>query len=147
MTVRELLNSKSQRQVVTSSTDTKIRSAMNLLIKNEVSCLPVVNDQEELVGIISDKDIFRRAYHDCHSFADMAVGELMTSDVIVGLETDEVSYIAGVMTKNRIRHVPIVCGNKLVGLISIGDVVKTQITNIEFENRHLWQYINGSYPG
>ncbi|MBK7143528.1 MAG: CBS domain-containing protein [bacterium] len=147
MTVRELLQSKSKREVIIASPLTKIRSAMNLLIKHEVSCLPVLNDQQELVGILSDKDIFRRAYHDCHGFAELAVGELMTSDVIVGLETDDVSYIAGVMTKNRIRHVPIVKGNRLVGLISIGDVVKTQMTDIEFENRHLWQYINGSYPG
>lgn len=147
MTVLELLHSKQKRDVVTATPSTKIHLAMDLLIRNRVSCLPVLNDASELVGIISDKDIFRKAYADCSNFSDMTVGELMTAQVIVGLESDDVGYIAGVMTNNRIRHVPIVDGNCLVGLVSIGDVVKTQMTNIEVENRYLWQYINGSYPG
>jgi len=60
---------------------------------------------------------------------------------------DEVSYIAGVMTNNRIRHVPIVENKQLAGLVSVGDVVKTQMENIQIENRYLKQYIDGSYPG
>ncbi len=147
MIVRELLQAKHKRDVVTATPTTKIHLAMDLLIRNRVSCLPVLNEANELVGILSDKDIFRKAYADCANFSDMTVGELMTAQVIVGLESDEVGYIAGVMTNNRIRHVPIVDGNRLVGLVSIGDVVKTQMTNIEVENRYLWQYINGSYPG
>jgi CBS domain-containing protein len=147
MTVRELLHSKKQRDVVTAAPSTKIHAAMDLLIRNKVSCLPVLNEANELVGIITDKDIFRKAHADCTGFSNLMVGELMTADVIVGLETDEVGYIAGVMTNNRVRHVPIVDGHRLVGLISIGDVVKTQMTDIEVENRHLWHYINGSYPG
>ena len=71
----------------------------------------------------------------------------MSTNLIVGLPEDDVAYIAGVMTENRIRHVPIVDRDRIIGLLSVGDIVKTQIENIKVENRYLWQYIEGSYPG
>ena len=76
----------------------------------------------------------------------MTVTDIMTSNIIVGVETDELTYIAGLMTNNRIRHVPVVKADKLIGLISIGDVVKAQMSDMEVENRYLKQYIDGSYP-
>ncbi|HKK21299.1 MAG TPA: CBS domain-containing protein, partial [candidate division Zixibacteria bacterium] len=62
------------------------------------------------------------------------------------VEDDDLDYIAALMTNNRVRHIPIVNGEHIVGLVSIGDVVKTQIKNVEVENRFLKQYIEGSYP-
>lgn len=145
MTVRDLLNTK-QRKVITCKPSTSILQAMEFLINNRISCLPVLNDDNELVGILSDKDIFHCVHDDCAGFSEMTVGNIMTTNVIVGLETDEIGYIAGIMTNNRIRHVPIVEDARLVGLLSTGDIVKTQMTNMYIENRYLWQYINGTYP-
>jgi len=145
MQVKDILKTK-DRDVVTASAGTPVPEAMKALISNKISCLPVVSDDRELKGIISDKDIFRKIHEDPEGFRDSTVGDLMTRDVIVGLLEDEIAYIAGVMTNNRIRHVPIVENSKLKGLVSVGDIVKTQMEKIEIENRYLKQYIGGDYP-
>jgi CBS domain-containing protein len=146
MRVRDLLQSK-QRAVISTVPAIPITKAMALMIDHQISCLPVLDEDGKLLGIISDKDIFRQLHKDRANIDLVTVGELMTTDVIVGVEEDEVSYMAGIMTKNRIRHIPILKGDQVVGLVSVGDIVKTQMSTIEIENRYLWQYINGSYPG
>jgi CBS domain-containing protein len=146
MRVRDLLQAN-PRQTITCLPATPIRKGMALLVEHKISCLPVLDDQNELIGIISDKDIFRALYEKTSGIEILMVGDLMTTEVIVGVEDDEIGYIAAVMTNNRIRHVPIVGGKKLVGLLSIGDIVKSQMSHIEIENRYLWQYISGQYPG
>lgn len=145
MLVKDLLKTKS-KELVTISASTKLKEAMESLINNKISCLPVLDDNSRLIGIISDKDIFRHAYEKPAGFQDETVGEVMTTNLIVGLVDDEVAYIAGIMTENRIRHVPIVERDHIIGLLSVGDIVKTQIENIRVENRYLWQYIEGTYP-
>lgn len=146
MLVKDLLQTKSKK-LVTVSTATKLKDAMESLISNKISCLPVLDDKNCLIGIISDKDIFRRAYEKPGEFQEQNVGDVMTTNLIVGLADDEIAYIAGIMTENRIRHVPIVERDHIVGLLSVGDIVKTQMENIKVENRYLWQYIEGTYPG
>ncbi|UCC44510.1 MAG: CBS domain-containing protein [Candidatus Zixiibacteriota bacterium] len=146
MKVRDILKTK-KRSTITAGPRTAVVDAMKLLIDNKVSCLPVEDADGHLVGIISDKDIFHKIYQNPTGFGEVAVGDLMTTDLIVGLPDDEMSYIAGVMTNNRIRHVPIVDNDRIIGLISVGDVAKTQMENIKIENRYLKQYIDGTYPG
>lgn len=146
MRVKDILKAK-DRELISARKETSVPEAMKLLISNKISCLPVLDGDHELVGIISDKDIFYRIHVDPDGFSKATVGDLMTEDVLVGLLEDEVSYIAGIMTNNRIRHVPIVDERRLVGLVSVGDVVKTQIEQVQIENRHLKQYIGGDYPG
>lgn len=146
MLVKEIIKTKNQK-LITIDAAARVEQAMKLLIGNSISCLPVVGEKDELVGIISDKDIFKRVHADPTGFADATVGDLMSVNIIVGLMTDDIHYIAGIMTKNRIRHVPIVENQLLIGLVSVGDIVKTQIESIEIENRYLKQYIEGGYPG
>ena len=146
MKVRDILKGKAQ-ETITARPETKISEAMRLLIVNKISCLPVINESANLLGIISDKDIFNKIFDDPDNFRASTVTDLMSTDLIVGVPDDEVCYIAGIMTNNRIRHVPIVENKQLAGLVSVGDVVKTQMENIEIENRYLKQYIDGSYPG
>ena len=131
---------------ITIDASATIVDAINLLKERNIRRVPVMKDGR-LAGIISDKDIFRTLYERPEGIDGLTVGELMTVDLIIGVEDDEIGYIAGIMTNNRIRHVPIVEGERLVGLLSVGDIVKTQMSHMEIENRHLWQYINGSYPG
>jgi len=134
-------------KIITARPETGIRDAMALIIDNKISCLPVVNDREELLGIVSEKDIFRQAYRNPEGFSDGQVGAIMTTDLIVGLADDDFEYIAGMMTKNRIRHIPIVENKQLVGLLSVGDIVKSQLSTMEIENRYLKMYIKDTYPG
>lgn len=145
MRVKDLLKTQ-PKKLVTANEKTEILEAMRLLIQNRIGCLLITDDDGTLRGIVSDKDIFNVAYEKHCDFTSMSVADLMTSNVIVGVDNDELSYIAGLMTNNRIRHVPIVDGNKLKGLVSIGDVVKSQMADVEAHNRYLTQYINGTYP-
>jgi CBS domain-containing protein len=146
MKVRDFMRNN-PRQVVSARENTPIPAAMSLLLQNRISCLPVLNDKAELEGIISDKDIFRAAFDDPRGFTDLSVKQLMTKDLLVGLADDDLDYIAGVMTNNRIRHVPIVENKRLIGLVSVGDIVKSQLKNVQVENRYLWKYISDEYPG
>lgn len=136
MQVKTLLESK-PKQIVSSNPLTSIDEAMGLLITNNIGCLPVVDDENMLVGILSDKDIFARIYQTKGNYQSLKVEDVMTTNLIVGLPSDDVEYIAGVMEKNSIRHVPIVDGEQLIGLISLRDIVRTQTVAREVENRYL----------
>ena len=146
MLVKDILNCK-QKSVVTATTDTTIKAAMELLLTNRISCLPVVDENRQLVGIISDKDIFKKVYETPVDYRVFKVDQLMTVDVIVGLPDDELAYIAGLMTNNRIRHIPILDKDMIIGIVSVGDIVKTQMEHIEIENRYLREYLASGYPG
>ena len=142
MLVKTLLESKT-RELVTAAAQTPVEKAMDLLISNNIGCLPVVEASGKLVGIISDKDIFRKIHETKGSYHDLTVGDMMTTDLIVGLPDDDIEYIAGVMDNNWIRHIPVVEGDHLVGLVSIGDVIKARTSRHEIENRYLKLYLGG----
>jgi CBS domain-containing protein len=146
VTVKEILKDQN-RSVVTVAQTASVAVAMGTLIENRIGCLPVLDKSGQLVGILSDKDILRAVNQQIDSFQQLTVDDLMTSELIVGLIDDDINYIAGLMTKNRVRHIPIVTKNKLIGVVSIGDVVKNQMEDMKIENRYLKQYINGGYPG
>jgi len=146
MKVKDLLKDK-KREIVTVEGSTDILTAMELLIKNKISCLPVLGYSGQLVGIISDKDIFHAIFENQDNFPSLKVSNLMTTDLLVGLAEDEIDYIGGVMTENKVRHIPIVEKDQLVGLISLGDIVKAEIKQMQIENRYLKLYMEGNYPG
>ncbi len=146
MKVKDILKTK-QREIITIKASTDILTAMELLIKNKISCLPVLGDSGRLIGIISDKDIFHIIYENQDNFRSIRASDLMATDLIVGVADDDIDYIGGVMTNNKIRHVPIVEKDKLIGLISVGDVVKAEIKHMQIENRYLKLYMEGNYPG
>ena len=146
MIVEDVLKSK-RGKVITTEPTASIPEVMDVLITNKISCLPVVDADDNLIGIVSDKDIFMAIHRDNENFVSLTVNDLMTTNLVIGLSDDDLNYIAGVMTNNRIRHVPIVEKNKIVGLLSVGDIVKAQMKVMEIENRYLKQYIEGNYPG
>ena len=143
MLVKALLESK-PRRLITASPSTSIDEAMDLLISNSISSLPIL-EGDKLIGIITDQDIFKRIHQTKGEYHSLKVQDVMTVDLIVGLLDDEISYIVGLMGKNWIRHVPIVEGEKLIGLVSQRDIVKKQTENIEVENRYLKMYTEGMH--
>ncbi len=145
MKVKDVLQKK-KRELVTVEGSTDILTAMELLIKNEISCLPVLGFSGQLVGIVSDKDIFHAVFNNQDNFRSLKVSNLMTTDLLVGLVDDEIDYIGGVMTENGVHHIPIVEKDKIIGLVSQGDVVKAEIKRIKIENRYLKLYMEGNYP-
>ena len=142
MLVKDILESKA-REVVSVEIGTTIDEAMDLLIGKSISCLPVVEGGEHLIGIISDRDIFRKIHQTKGDYHSLKVGDLMSTDLIVGLPEDDLEYIAGLMSKNWIRHIPIVQKDQIVGLVSSRDIVKAEATRTEIENRYLRLYLDG----
>ncbi len=96
-----------------------------MLAKHNIGVLIVVNEANAPIGIISERDIVREAARNEQLF-DRTVGEIMTRDVITGGPEDDLASVANLMTEKRIRHVPVVDKGRLLGIVSIGDVVKAQ---------------------
>ncbi|MEW6411448.1 MAG: CBS domain-containing protein [Candidatus Zixiibacteriota bacterium] len=136
MLVKALLESK-PKEVITATPTTTLEEAMDLLIKNKIGCLPIVDDAGKLIGIVSDKDIFEKIHETKGQYHELRLEHLMQTELIVGLLDDDLSYIAGIMDKNWIRHVPIVDGDHVIGMVSQRDIHRTFVRNKEVENRYL----------
>ncbi|PYM49801.1 MAG: hypothetical protein DME14_07690 [Candidatus Rokuibacteriota bacterium] len=102
-----------------------IRDALALLAQHNVGALIAVDDAGRPVGILSERDVVREAARNERVFG-MKVVEIMTRDVITGSPHDDLLTVAHTMTEKRIRHLPVVDKGRLVGIVSIGDIVKTQ---------------------
>ncbi|MCB9799438.1 MAG: CBS domain-containing protein [Candidatus Omnitrophica bacterium] len=142
MRLKDILKTKVQK-VWSVRTDEIIQDALSILVNNKIGALLVFNEHEHVVGILSERDIMRECYQNGTEWAKSQVEKVMTRRVIVAKPEDEVSYIMGIMTQNRIRHVPVMDGTTLVGVISIGDVVKAQLKDSQYENQYLKDYITG----
>lgn len=142
MKVSELLGRKGAR-VSTIHPEKPLRSAMGVMIDEKIGALPVVCKDGGLVGIITERDLFRFLYHEIGAFGKRVVADIMTRELIVGIPEDDIEYIAEVMTKNRFRHVPIVEKEHLKGILSIGDIVKARTEDTKATNRYLMEYISG----
>ena len=124
MNIASLLAKKSGAPITIRPEQT-VRDALALLARHNIGALIVVNAAGTPVGIVSERDIVREAARNEQVFA-RAMSEIMTRDVITGVPEDDLSAVASLMTERRIRHLPVVTGGKLLGMISIGDVVKAQ---------------------
>lgn len=117
--------SKKKAGVVTIQPDQLVREAIGLLVAHQIGALVVVDQAQRVVGVLSEREIVWGAAEDEMLF-DQPVSRIMNRDVIVGMPQDEVISVAHTMTERRFRHLPVVEGNTLVGIISIGDVLKAQ---------------------
>ena len=101
----------------------------------------VVVDAEGVVGIVSERDVVRQLHTHGAGALTRPVGTIMTSTVAICAKSDTVDAISALMTENRVRHVPVLDGKQLIGIVSIGDVVKTRMEELEAEQRQLQSYI------
>lgn len=124
MKVNSILSTKG-REVITVQPEQAIRDAIGLLSHHKIGALVVVDSEGRLVGIISERDIIRRAGLNENVFS-LPVAEVMTKKVITGVPQDDLISVAHTMTERRFRHLPIMDNDRLVGIISIGDVLKAQ---------------------
>ena len=120
--------------------------AIQLMADKNVGALPVV-DNGELVGIISERDYTRQVSLKGKSSKDTPVREIMTPEPVTVNVTDSVSECMRMMTDSRIRHLPVMEGKKMVGLVSIGDLVRGIISAQTATIEALEKYITGDYPG
>ena len=125
MNIASILARKGGR-VVTCRAEQSIRQALSLLAEHNIGALVVVDDAGGAAGMLSERDVVREAARDERLFG-RTVGEIMTRDVIVGVPEDDLRAVRHTMTERRIRHVPVIVEGRLVGIVSIGDVVKAEL--------------------
>lgn len=126
-----------KKSVVTAHTDTSINKAMELMLKNNIGCLPVTDKDGKLLGIVSERDVLSRINKAKDKYTELKVGDIMTTKLIKGTAEDDISHIAEIMEKNKIRHLPIVKDEKVTGLVSLWEIYRTRMNNMEVENRQL----------
>jgi len=142
--VRSILSEKGASVEVVDP-DLDVRRALRIMIEKEIGSL-VVMKEDKVLGIVSERDILRECDRHGEVPKGQAVREIMTENLIIGVPDDTLEYVMAIMTQNRIRHLPIMEGGKLVGLVSIGDAVKHRLDEQEAMNRYLIDYISGKYP-
>ena len=142
MHIREVLARKPSGAVVTVTPDTTIRKLLGILADHNIGACVVCED-DAIEGIVSERDIVRRLHADGPAVAvENTVGAIMNSDVTVCSPADAIEDILRVMTDRRIRHLPVVDAGRLVGIVSIGDLVKHRIDQLTFERDQLEGYVH-----
>jgi CBS domain-containing protein len=143
MRIGEILARKSGPDVVTIAPDQSVRALLDILAEHNIGACVVSTDGSSVAGIVSERDVVRRLHADPDTL-DGPVSAIMTSVV----ETCDVEAAAddlmGVMTRRRIRHVPVLREGELVGVVSIGDLVKHRIDELTFERDQLDAYVHQS---
>jgi CBS domain-containing protein len=140
-TVRHILQEKGPA-VWTVSPDASVRDAVKMMGKNDIGLLVII-EGDEVVGIVSERDIARKVILKDKSSDTTPVNDIMTTDVITIALGQSIDECMALMTSKHIRHLPVMDGKKLVGLISIGDVVKATILEKEQLIKELQNYISG----
>ena len=138
-----LISQLLKRDVISIHPNKTVFNAIKLLTENNIGALPVINDNKELCGIISERDIIRAMSQNIGTnFKKSLINSIMTSNVITISNNAISEDIMDIMTKNKIRHIPIVENKLLMGIVSIGDVVKRLLEKSNLENQHLksWLY-------
>lgn len=141
MKISDVIHAKSMQSVVTIAPDATVRELVALLAEHNVGALVVSDDGERVTGIVSERDVVRRLHAD-EAVLDAPVSQIMTAEVRTCAAEDGLTDLMQTMTEHRIRHVPVVAGGKLTGIISIGDVVKNRIGELEFERDQLDSYVH-----
>lgn len=142
MILRDILSSKGST-VVTTGPEATVLDAARLLVKHNVGSVMVLSGSDP-VGILTERDILRATASAPDRLHATPVGDVMTRDLVVGLADDELSYAMAVMTNNRVRHLPVLDGGRLAGIVSIGDLVNASLHTLEAENRWLRDYVQGA---
>jgi CBS domain-containing protein len=128
--------------VVTVKPDDTVRSLLALLAQHRIGALVVSTDGSGVEGIVSERDIVRRLHEVGADVLDLPVRQLMTADVTTCGPDDGVEHLMRLMTDQRVRHIPVVVDGALHGIVSIGDVVKHRIDELQDERDQLVGYIN-----
>lgn len=139
MTISAILHGKG-REVIQVGSQESVLSAVRLLSEKRIGCVPVVDDGK-VVGIFSERDLLHHVARDGAAALDRQVGDVMTAPAITTDEKTPVIHCLSLMTKRRVRHLPVVVDDKLIGLVSIGDLVKFRIDSIEADADALRNYI------
>ena len=141
-TIGQLIGAKG-RQVWSVHPDATVFDALRLMAEKGIGALVVIDDGA-IVGILSERDYARKVILEGRSSRDTTVGEIMSREVLHTLPEQSVADGLALMTDKRVRHLPVMDGNTIVGIVSIGDLVKAIIAEQEFVIEQLENYISGA---
>jgi len=139
MKLKNLLSTKDSkyRIVVTVGPEETVSAAIQKLVEHDMGSLPVCNDKGELLGIITERDIVRRCFARSDAIEKIVIKDVMSQQVIVGTLEDDLDYAISTMKKKRIRHIPIVDNKKVMGMISMRDLLGVQLEECKVEVNYL----------
>ncbi|HEY0485450.1 MAG TPA: CBS domain-containing protein [Mycobacteriales bacterium] len=143
MRISDILRRKGD-EVATVRPDASVSELLSRLATHNVGALVVSEDGETVAGIVSERDVVRRLHVEGAGLLQHRVRDIMTAEVSTCEPSQAVDDLMRVMTERRIRHVPVLVDGRLAGLVSIGDIVKNRIGELEDETHQLESYIHGS---
>jgi CBS domain-containing protein len=142
MLIRDVLNEKGRR-VISIGPEASVKEALALFVEHNIGSLPVVEASGQLIGIFSERDVLFGDHHDFARFHHRLIKEVMTANPVTCSPNDVLAVAMGKIAQHHVGQLPVVEDSKLVGLVSIGDLVKSLYAQIEAENCHLMDYLYG----
>ena len=139
----KLISMLLKRDIISINENKTVFDAIKIISQNKIGALPVINNHMKLSGIISERDIIHKLSENSETdFSNVEIKSIMTNKVITCNKNTQSDVLMTIMTNNKIRHIPIVEKNLLIGIVSIGDVVKRLLEKINLENAELksWVY-------
>ena len=112
------------------------------LVDNDIGALPVCDSKGVMLGIITERDLLKECLQKIAQVSSTTIKDVMTKEVAVSVPEDNIDYVISIMTKKKIRHIPIVEGSKLVGMISARDIVESQLEEYKADVRYYNDYIS-----
>jgi len=142
MKVKALLDTKG-KNIVSIDADSSVEDAIRSMHARKISAL-MVTDQGKTVGIFTERDVVRSYIaSDGKGFKEMKVRDHMVSNLIIAVPEDELNDISAIMVEKNIRHLPVFENNRVVGMLSVRDIVQTQVSKLHSEIHYLKDYITG----
>ena len=141
MNVEDFLEIKC-RPVITIGPDKTIQAALKKLVDNNIGALPVCDSKGVMLGIITERDLLKECLQNITQVSSTTIKDVMTKEVAISVPEDNIDYIISAMTKKKIRHIPVVGGSKLVGMISARDLVESQLEEYKADVRYYNDYIS-----
>ncbi len=142
--VKDFLKTQ-ERAVVTIGPNETAIAAIQKLVENNIGALPVCDAKGMILGIISERDLLRECSKRISAIGSTKVKDIMTRNLAIGTPEDDLDYIIDVMAQKGIRHLPIMVGAKLEGIISMRDIVDAQLKDSKATVRFLSNYISGEH--
>lgn len=142
MNVGALLDTKG-KDIVSIDADSTVEDAIRSMHARKISAL-MVNERDKTVGIFTERDVVRSYIaSNGKNFKDMKIRDYMISDLIVAVPEDDLNDISAIMVEKNIRHLPVFENNRVVGMLSVRDIVQTQVSKLHSEIHYLKDYITG----
>jgi CBS domain-containing protein len=142
MLVRHVLDARG-REVISVRPDAPVKQALALFVTHGIGSVPVVDPSGKVIGIFTERDVLYGDFGDSKQFHRRLIGEVMTRDPITCSPDDPVSEVMDEMSGHRVGQLPVVDNGELIGLVSVGDLIKSLHDQLETENQHLTAYIHG----